>query len=333
MTTSSRALVTGASGFLGRHLVQALRSRFDVVDRIDIREPDDNCAGEIYVADMRDVLPGLCRYDAVFHLAASVGGRAGIESGPLGVAGNLATDLAFFEFAARTRPAHAAYLSSSAVYPLESGSLSAQDDRGLRHEEGSVQPLAAHFGRPDGTYGWVKLTGEHLAQVVRDRFDVPVVCYRPFTVYGPHQGHDYPVTAIAARALSREDPLVLWGSGRQVRDFIHVDDAVAAIAATYQQVSAPRLNVCTGTGTEFMTIARIAADMVGYQPRLLGDRTKPTGVERRVGSPDRLNTWFRARTTVGDGVGSVLEWLSGSSHGGAGGPVSERLRSSHLTNP
>ncbi len=314
--TSSRALVTGASGFLGRHLAQTLQARYDVVDRIDIRAPDDGCSGEVHVADLRDILPGLDRYDAVFHLAASVGGRAGIERGPLGVAGNLATDLAFFEFAARTRPAHAAYLSSSAVYPVEAASQSAPDDGDPRHEESSVQPLAANFGRPDGTYGWVKLTGEHLAQVVRDRFDVPIVCYRPFTVYGPHQGHDYPVTAIAARALSKEDPLMLWGSGRQVRDFIYIDDAVAAIAATYQQVSAPRLNVCTGIGTEFMSIARIAADMVGYQPSLFGDPSKPTGVERRVGSPLRLNTWFRAKTTLRDGVGSVLEWLSNSSNDG-----------------
>jgi GDP-L-fucose synthase len=304
----SRALVTGASGFLGRHLVRALARTYNVVDGIDISAPDGRCAGVIYNADVRDVLPGLHRYDAVFHLAAHVGGRSGIENGPLAVARNLATDLAFFEYIARTHPAYAAYMSSSAVYPARPA-----PDRGpdgvYRHEESSVQPLATEFGRPDGTYGWVKLTGEHLAHLVREHFDVPVVCYRPFTVYGPEQSGDYPVPAIAARALAREDPLTLWGSGSQTRDFVHVDDAVAAIASTHRQDAVAELNICTGVGTDFRTVARIAADCVGYQPRIVGDPGKPPGVAQRVGSPDRLNTWFKADTTVADGVRRLLDSL------------------------
>ncbi|HVQ93687.1 MAG TPA: NAD-dependent epimerase/dehydratase family protein [Mycobacteriales bacterium] len=313
---TSRALVTGASGFLGRHLVRALQRMYDVVDGVDISAPDERCPGpgRTYLGDLRDVLPGLSRYDAVFHLAALVGGRGGIESGPLTVAGNLATDLAFFEYVARTRPAHAAYMSSSAVYPARPAARDAGRNGAFRYAEGSVQPLAAQFGRPDGTYGWVKLTGEHLAHLVRERFDVPVVCYRPFTVYGPEQSRDYPVAAIAARALAGEDPLTLWGSGRQVRDFVYIDDAVAAIATTHRQESAPELNVCTGVGTDFLTVARIAAACVGYQPTIRGDLSKPAGVDRRIGSPDRLNTWFRAATTVADGVGPLLESLARNGH-------------------
>jgi nucleoside-diphosphate-sugar epimerase len=297
MTT---ALVTGASGFLGRHLVQVLEEQYDAVDRVDLRAPDEPASGEAYVADLRDVLPSLPRYDAVFHLAATVGGRAGIEDGPLRVAGNLALDVAFFDYVARSKPAHAAYLSSSAVYP----------DADLSFAEGCVRPDAATFGRPDGTYGWVKLTGEHLANVVRERSGVTVSCYRPFTVYGPHQSADYPVTAIAARALAREDPLTLWGSGEQVRDLVYVGDAVAAIAATHR-LDVPALNVCTGIGTDFRTVARTAADIVGYRPSIVGDAQRPAGVARRVGCPDLLATWYTAKTPVEDGVRRVLDWLSG----------------------
>lgn len=294
-----RALVTGASGFIGRHLVRALEATYDTVDRVDIVPPTEQCSGETYVADVRDVLPELPRYDAVLHLAAVVGGRAGIDAAPLGVASNLAVDLAFFDHVARTRPAHAAYLSSSAVYP---------DLVADRFAECDVDPCAAVLGRPDGTYGWVKLTGERLAAVVRERFGVPVVCYRPFTVYGPAQGVEYPVPAIAARALAREDPLTLWGSGRQVRDLVYVDDAVAAIVATHALPAPPvALNVCTGTGTGFLTLARVAASLVGYEPEVRGDAAMPAGVDRRVGAPDLLARWFTPKTTVEEGVARVLD--------------------------
>lgn len=296
-----RALVTGASGFLGRHLVAALADRYDEVDRVDLRPPDDDAPGETWVADLLDVLPRLGRYDAVFHLAATVGGRAGIEAGPLLIARNLTLDVAFLDYVARTRPAHAAYLSSSAVYPDCPGGTFAED---------SVQPEAVAFGRPDGTYGWVKLTGEHLAAVVRARTGVPVVCYRPFTVYGPHQGPEYPVTAIAARALAREDPITLWGSGRQERDFVYVEDCVAAIVATHCLPGPPpALNVCTGTATAFTTLARTAAALVGYEPRVVADPTRPAGVARRVGDPALLGTWFTPKTALDDGLARVLDRL------------------------
>jgi nucleoside-diphosphate-sugar epimerase len=297
-----RALVTGASGFLGSHLVPALADRYDTVDRIDLVAPDDDGYGATYVADLRAVLPTLGGYDAVFHLAANVGGRAGLEDGPLRVAGNLALDVAWFDYVARTRPAHAAYLSSSAVYPDEPATVFAESD---------VTPEDPRFGQPDGTYGWVKLTGEHLAHLVRERHGLPVVCYRPFSVYGPRQTADYPVPAIVRRALAQDDPLTLWGSGRQVRDFVYVDDCVAAIVATHAEPGVPpALNVCTGTGTEFRALARVAAAAADYEPRIDGDVTKPSGVARRAGSPDVLARWFTAKTTLEEGVARVVDGLT-----------------------
>jgi nucleoside-diphosphate-sugar epimerase len=302
MTT--RALVSGGSGFLGRHLVRALQGRYevvDVVDVVDLRATTTGGAGSLHLGDVRDVLPTMPAYDAVFHLAATVGGRAGIEDGPLGVASNLAVDLAFFEYVARTRPAHAAYMSSSAVYPSAPG-VPVQD----RLREESVDVLSAVVGRPDGTYGWVKLTGEHLADVVRTRFGVPIACYRPFTVYGPEQCLDYPVPAIVARAIAREEPLTLWGSGKQQRDFVYVDDAIAAILATHDRADGA-VNICTGISTSFGELATIAARAVGYSPEIVGDPSKPAGVAARIGCPERLSEWFTPQTTPAEGVLRILQ--------------------------
>jgi GDP-L-fucose synthase len=296
-----RALVTGGCGFLGRHLVRALQLRYDVVDVVDVCDAPTSGAGSVHVGDVRELLPVLPAYDAVFHLAATVGGRAGIEDGPLGVAANLSVDVAFFEYVARTRPAHAAYMSSSAVY-------SSQSERGAhgRLREECVDASSAALGRPDGTYGWVKLTGEHLAEVVRTRFGVPLVYYRPFTVYGPEQCLDYPVPAIVARAIARVEPLTVWGSGEQLRDFVYVDDAIAAIIATHDRTDGA-VNVCTGIPTSFLELAAAAAQAVGYDPEILGDPSKPAGVSTRVGCPERLSQWFTPRTTPAEGVQRIVQ--------------------------
>lgn len=292
--------MTGGSGFIGQHLMAALDAEYDVVDSIDLRRPAVPPSGDAHLGDLRAALPEFDRYDAVFHLAANVGGRAAIEDGPLTIAGNLSIDVSFFDFVARTLPERAVYLSSSAIYPDDAG------DHLL--EERSVPVGATRFGRPDGIYGWVKLTGEQLAAVVTERFGVPIVCYRPFSLYGPGQPAEYPVPAIIGRALAHDDPITVWGSGRQVRDFVHVGEAVDAIVASHLRVPPRRaLNICRGVGTSFATVARLAADKVGYEPRIAGDTTKPGGVDHRVGSPAALDEWFTATVTIADGIAALVE--------------------------
>lgn len=140
-------------------------------------------------------------------------------------------------------------------------------------------------GRPDGIYGWVKLTGEVLAQTVADRFGISRICYRPFTVYGPGQDADYPM----------------------VRDFLHVDDAVTGILATHDQATlGGAMNLCTGIGTDFYAVATLAAKIMEYSPRIVGDASKPSGEECRVGSPELLRKWARPRTMIEDGLEAVL---------------------------
>ncbi|MGH7488212.1 MAG: NAD-dependent epimerase/dehydratase family protein, partial [bacterium] len=180
------------------------------LDIIDVKPlPENSAVRKAFCDDVRSVLPRLeGRYDLAVHLAASVGGRVGIEHDPLGVASNLALDAEFFAFASRNRPARCIYLSSSAVYPVDRQTGS-WNGRPLREEE--VDVSNGPIGIPDLTYGWAKLTGEYLALVTQQSFGVPTAIYRPFSIYGPGQSGDYPITAICERAQSRKDPLVVWG--------------------------------------------------------------------------------------------------------------------------
>jgi nucleoside-diphosphate-sugar epimerase len=288
----SRALVTGAAGFLGRNLAAALAETGVEVDGIDLLPHEAVGSGRAFIGDVRTALAELPRYDTVFHFAASVGGRRAIEDHAMVVAGNLAVDLAFFDYVARAKPDHAVYASSSAVY----------GESGIRRcVESDVDPTAPLVAGPDGLYGWVKLTGERVAMATGRS----VLCYRPFSVYGVDQDLSYPIPAIASRAAAGQDPLLVWGSGEQVRDFLHIDDAVGAMVASYRHVCGP-LNLCTGIGTSFAAVAQLAAAAAGHDPVVIGDPAQPAGVAWRVGDPKQMRRWYAPGVSVADGIARVV---------------------------
>jgi UDP-glucose 4-epimerase len=304
-----RALITGASGFLGRHLVRRLGDLGWALTLVDIEPLPAHPAVECAIQDdVRHCLPRLDRhYDLAVHLAAMVGGRIGIEHDPLGVAINMSLDVEFFSFACRTRPARCIYPSSSAVYPVER-QTHAWDGQALREEE--VDIARGPLRLPDLTYGWSKLTGEYLAWLTQERFGVRTAVYRPFSVYGPGQGGEYPVPAICGRALAREDPLIVWGPGTQQRDFVYIEDFLDVVLATYEQLDASvPLNIASGTGADFTAVARTAADLVGYRPIVKALDGRPTGVQTRIGSPERMARWTTTKVTLEDGLASVLRDL------------------------
>lgn len=286
----NRALVTGAAGFVGRHMVPALRNAGWHVTTLDIDgDVDLECDARTFFAlDTR-------RFDLVVHLAAVVGGRALIEGNPLAVSVDLAIDADMFAWAIRTRPERVVYFSSSAAYPVRLQNRAAEE---YILSEGDIDLL--NIDTPDLTYGWAKLTGEMLAGHARAA-GVPVTVLRPFSGYGTDQALDYPFPSFIARALRRADPFDIWGSGDQARDWVHIDDVVATTLACIDgEVDGP-LNICTGRATTFLELMRIVAEAAGYDPapRLL---PAPEGVHHRVGDPSLLHRVHRPQVTIEVGV-------------------------------
>ena len=288
-----KVLVTGAAGFIGRHLVAAL-------DGHDIVEVD------IVGVNPRDALDWFrgddTTYDLVTHCAAVEPHRAAIDGRALSVgAGNLELDSAMFQWAARTRPGRVVYFSSSAVYPV-------------RMQGRGAAPLAESFagedaemlmGTPDAIYGWVKLTGERLAQAYRSQGGA-VTVLRPFSGYGEDQSPNFPFGAFRDRAARREDPFVIWGDGTQVRDWIHVDDIVGAVLAAVEQGVDGPANLCTGRGTSMAELAAMFAIEASYLPEFKFLADKPAGVACRVGDPSQMLTFYEPKVSLEDGVRRAL---------------------------
>lgn len=286
------ALVTGSEGFIGRHMVAELRDRGYVTSGCDL------AAGG---GDARRLFQrATARYDLVVHCAYHVGGRQGIEGQPANLILNAELDAGLFSWAHRTRPYAVLYFSSSAAYPVD---LQTAARGGRRLAEGDI---AAEYPQvPDARYGLAKLHGEHLAAAARVG-GVNVHVVRPFSGYSGRQSRDYPFPSFIDRARQRRDPFPVWGSGDQVRDWIHVSDVVAGSLAVVDAGVEEPVNLCTGTGTSMRQLAHAAAEAVGYSPQVLPVPGTPEGVFSRVGDPSLFHSIYQPKVDLAEGIRRAL---------------------------
>ncbi len=318
-----RALVSGGCGFVGRHFVKRLlESDYHVTivddlstglkpDRWPARlrlDADDKDNITLQIADFRDFMTASSpEFDLIFHLAAVVGGRIKIEGEPLSVATDLAIDAMFFNWLAKHKPRQTKvlYFSSSAAYPIKYQTKS--------HH----MPLAEElidFSRgidmPDMTYGWSKLTGEYLAQFAAKNCGIDVLIYRPFSGYGEDQDFTYPFPSIVRRVFNRELPILIWGSGEQLRDFIYIDDVVEAVFASFPRMKpGDVLNLGSGVGTSFRELAGLVCRVAGHRAQVINDASKPEGVFGRVGDCRRMLSFYRPKTTLEQGIENTIKFF------------------------
>ncbi|MDQ3033763.1 MAG: NAD-dependent epimerase/dehydratase family protein [Myxococcota bacterium] len=251
-TTDRRALVTGGAGFIGHHLVAALRRRgraVTVLDDLSMGRADRLPADVRLVrGDVRDaavLADALDGVREVFHLAAVVSVRASVDGFVRDAEVNLLGTLRLLE-AMRGRGIEKATLASSmAVY--SDGAVG-----GLMRED--------HPTSPASPYGAAKLAAEHYWHLVCPQLEVQGTVLRYFNTYGPGQTPTPYVGVIThfAERIARGEPPLIFGDGEQRRDFVHVEDIVAATTAVLDHDVAGRtLNVGTGTATTVNEVARM----------------------------------------------------------------------------
>ena len=297
-----RALVTGAAGFVGRHMMTGLGHRGWDVLGVDLR--DGPCpVGALTRMDAREIFNGRflpkTRFDLVVHCAYHVGGRAAIDGEPRMLARNLELDASLFRWATQTGQERVVYYSSSAAYPV----AYQQFDDWKRLAENDIDLQNAQ--QPDARYGWAKLTGEHLAEAAK-LLGLRVHTIRPFSGYGADQDLAYPFPAILARVRSGD--MTVWGPRGQCRDWIHIDDVVGcSIAAVEKDVFDP-INACSGVGVEMGDLAiRMARITGGIEPKDPFYRIdKPTGVMVRIGDPTKMRTIYTPQISIEDGIKRAL---------------------------
>lgn len=337
-------LVTGACGFVGRNMVKRLYNtttdHIFMVDDLSIgihpREwftnyhPSDYNGLEVldpdkrvyfWKGDLRELLFNFRenpryiqdtynldfdKFSDVFHFAAIVGGRMKIDGDPIQVGLDLSIDAELFYWAVRNMPDRLLYPSSSAAYPVDLQT----EDTAIALKEEYIDFDSLRIGVPDMTYGWSKLTGEFLAKIAAKHYGLKVVCIRPFSGYGEDQDLSYPVPALAARAAAKEDPFVVWGTGKQARDFIHIDDIIDFIFVLMDNVQdGSGWNIGSGKLTSFLEIIDLFSKFAGYKPTIQPLIDKPMGVHSRYADMTKVFSTFdwRPKISLEDGMYRVYK--------------------------
>ncbi|KGE86621.1 MAG: NAD-dependent epimerase/dehydratase family protein [Flavobacteriaceae bacterium] len=335
-------LISGGCGFVGRNMVKRLynttQDRIVFIDNLAVGKhpktwleaPYQKQVGpmEIYGTDerlcfiqddFRNTLQTLVkdpdyvntvwgldidRFADVYHFAAIVGGRAMIDGDPIQVALDLSIDAEFFYWVSRHQPERVLYPSSSAAYPID---LQTKDNA-IQLKESDID--FTRMGQPDMTYGWTKLTGEFLAQITAKHYGVRIACIRPFSGYGEDQDYSYPTPAIARRAVFKEAPFEVWGSGHQGRDFVHIDDVLDAIAVAMDKIHDGRaINIGQGILTSFRDLISIFTEFAGYNPEIKPLLDKPVGVHSRYCDMSWVkdNLGWEPKISIKEGMRRVYE--------------------------
>jgi len=304
--TMGRFLITGGAGFIGSHLVRALRG-----DGVPVRVLDDLSAGRAdrlppSSPDCELVVGSVCEpevvarcvegVDRVVHLAARVSVQWSMEHPDEVRAVNAGGTGVVVDAAARAGVERVVLASSCAVYG---------DPARMPVDEGCPPS-------PTSPYADSKLAAEGL---VREG-PAPGVALRFFNVYGPGQDPGSPYAAVIplfASALLRGEPITLFGDGEQTRDFVYVGDVVRAMrAASGADGAAGRvLNVGTGRGISLRELVAGLETLSGRRARL---RTAPARAgdvrhSRAAVEAARDAMGFRARTRLDEGLRATLESL------------------------
>ena len=289
-----KALVTGNLGFVGRHFLAELESRGYSVEVADIRGDNPLDCREGFRNDY------WTNVDLVVHCAATIPPIDQRHANDLLVANDLSIDAEMFQWALRTRPRQVVYFSSSAAYPAH-----LQEP----HMETKLIESDIRLGfpnLPDAMYGWTKLTGEMQAQVAR-KCGLKVLVVRPFSGYGSDQSEDYPFRAMIERAKRREPVFDVWGNGRQVRDFIHIDDIVDGVMAWLDSYKPGPVNIGTGIPVSMMQLAQeIIRQVPRYKPKIRTVDWKPTGTFYRVCNPNYFNMVYKPKVSLAEGIERAL---------------------------
>lgn len=311
---NKRVLIAGGAGMIGSYLVENL-----LADGASVRVADNlesgslenlsSCISEIEFLELDLREAEACRrsvagMDVVFDLAAkTVGIQYSAEHHGEMLCHTTMIAMNLLEAARLAGVRRYMVTSSSCVYP-DGATVPTPEEEG---NQGT--PESANQG-----YGWAKRFAEIQAKYYVQEYGMQIAVVRPANVYGRRynwkQQHAHVIPALIFRILSGECPLVVWGSGRQSRSFIHAHDAARAMQLmTEKAADGNPVNL----GGQEITIAEVVkklTGLAGYQGDVVFDISKPEGPARKAQSSDRLLNvapGFKHTVSFDDGLFEMIE--------------------------
>jgi len=306
-----RALVCGAGGFIGGHLVERLKSEGYWVRGVDRKQHEfrPTTADEFGLVDLRRYMDALCavdgEFDEVYQLAADMGGMGYISTAECEIMRDNALINSNVLYAAeRMRVPKYFFSSSVCVY------------RDMAIGEPPLDEDDAYPAMPHNEYGWEKLYAERMAMAYGRRYGIDVRIARFQNTYGPYGawtgGREKAPAAMCRKVAETEDggEIEVWGDGTAVRSYTYVSDLVDGIRHLMESDLQGPVNIGSpeyvSVDELVATVARVAGKCVR-----INHIEGPVGVQSRNFSNERIeSTGWRSRVSLEEGISMTYPWIA-----------------------
>src|SRR5262249_21816469 len=301
-----RVLITGGAGFIGRHITEYLQDRAEVRVLDNMRSGQKSnlsglkcqlIVGSILDRDLvREVVKGV---DFVFHLAALVGVQESVQKPNECAEINAGGTAIVLEEAARARVKKLIFSSSAAIYG----------------DNPAVPKIESMPSDPKSPYATSKYEGEQHCCSFTDEGRLSTVSLRYFNVFGPYQCPRSEYTAAVPafiHKVTRNEPITIFGDGRQTRDFIYVKDVVAANAFfALQSVATGIFNVGCGRPIRIADLALAIRNLTKSSSTIEYSAERPGDVKHSVAGVDKVQeAGFRPGCDLAGRLRATIEFFS-----------------------
>tara|TARA_R110002049_G_scaffold305728_1_gene503104 strand:- start:965 stop:1906 length:942 start_codon:yes stop_codon:yes gene_type:complete len=305
-----KILVTGVSGLIGSNLVEALQKEgHDVRATYRTKLKNKYSGVELIKGDLLDF--NFCReitkdVDVIFHCAANTSGAHVMSSTPLvHVTPNVVMNSQLMEASYEAKVKKFIFMSSSVVYPYTAEKPNHEDE--------------FTFGDIYEKYfavGWMKRYTEKLCEMYSKVLSPSMQCIvlRPANIYGANDKFDnrsHVLPATIMKVVNKQNPIEVWGDGKDIRDFIHIDDFVRACMVVMDKVDSYDIfNIGSGVGKSVNDILFTCMELEGYDTDVTYNSDKPSMIPIRLldvsKAKDKLG--FETEISLREGLKKTIKW-------------------------
>ena len=306
-----KAVVCGAGGFIGSHLVKKLKREGYWVRGVDLKRPEfgPTSADEFLQIDLRErenaekAVAG--RLDEVYQLAADMGGMGFIHSAETEIMRNsLLININMTHAAAQGGIPRDFFSSSVCVY------------RDMKPREPEMTEEGAYPALPDNEYGWEKLYSERMAQAYGRRYGMTVRIARFQNCYGPEGtwrgGREKAPAAICRKIAEAPDggTIEAWGDGSAIRSYTYIDDMLDGIYRLMQSDLAVPANIGCPEYVSVQELIDVVAEAAGKKINVKWI-PGPVGVQSRNFSNERIySLGWKSQFPLREGIALTYPWVA-----------------------
>jgi len=201
------------------------------------------------------------------------------------------------------------FISSNTVYPAT--------DYPVKEDDADFEFFDKYF-----VVGWMKRFSEIMCQMYSTKIDKPIqtVIVRPANIYGPMEDFEWETShvlpAMIRRVVERHDPIEVWGDGKDIKDFIYIDDLIDGLLLAMEKIEGfDVVNIASGKEYCLRDILDLIIKIDGYEnAKVEYDASKPTMIPKRLIDPAKAKRLlgFEAKTPIEEGLRKAIEWYRSS---------------------